>query len=92
VGQPEIICHYDGEGGGCYYVGADDQSRVCEACGADEPADETATCPKCGCAVWWVPKCPRCGKPCTWTYGIIKPREYEKIMAAREFDAAKEAK
>ena len=84
VGNPEIICHDDGYGGGCYYIGPDDVPRVCEVCGEDEPADSTDTCPACGYETWWSPKCPECGKACAWTYGEIMPLEYEQIMSAKQ--------
>ena len=80
-GRPEIICADDGFGDCCYYAGVDDYERCCELCGRDEPAEETGECPNCKKPVWWVPRCPRCGSPATWTYGEIKPLEFEKIRA-----------
>lgn len=79
-GKPDIICHDDGFGGGCLHIGPDQSPRVCEVCYADEPSKETDVCPECKSHTWWVPKCPDCGKGCTWTYGEIKPREYEGIQ------------
>ena len=78
-GKPEIICADDGQGGNCYHVGPDVTERCCEICGRDEPEEETDECPDCKVPVWWVPKCPECGNPATWTYGEIKPREFERI-------------
>ena len=90
-GEPDIICHDDGQGGGCYYIGPDVEKRVCEVCYADEPDDEADICPACEAVTWWVPKCPKCGKGCTWTYGEIKPMEYQKIMEAKECQAQNNA-
>ncbi len=84
VGKPEIICHDDGFGGGCFYIGPDWEPRVCELCGLDEPEEDTGVCPECGVSVWWVPRCPICGKGCTWTYGEIMPLEYKEITAATQ--------
>ena len=79
-GKPEIICHDDGYGGGCYYAGPNNENRVCEVCGEDEPDEETTRCPACGARFCWIPKCPVCGKRCAWTDDVIKPIEYEMIM------------
>lgn len=80
-GKPVIICADDGNGGNCYHVGPDVSERCCEICGRDEPEEETDICPDCRVPVWWVPKCPNCGNPATWTYGEIKPLEFERIKA-----------
>lgn len=76
-GKPDIICT------DCLHIGDDVAQRVCEVCGEDEPAgdDHGQHCPACDHEVWWVPKCPDCGAPATWTYGEIKPREFQCIQA-----------
>jgi len=75
--KPEVICTE------CLHVGDDVAQRVCEVCGENEPdGDEHGQhCPACDHEVWWVPKCPDCGAPATWTYGEIKPREFQCIQA-----------
>lgn len=83
LGKPEIICHDDGEGRACYHIGEDVEDRCCELCGRDEPEEEMSECPDCGVEVWWVPKCPDCGNPATWTYGEIKPLEFEEIKSSQ---------
>lgn len=85
LGKPEIICHDKRDENGCMYIGPDPYGqRVCEVCGANEPKRETDKCRKCGQVTWWIPKCPKCGGRCTWTYGEIKPMEYERIRSANE--------
>lgn len=81
-GKPEIICADDGYGENCFHVGPDVSERCCEICGRDEPEEETDECPDCKVSVRWVPKCPECGLPATWTYGEIKPMEFERIKSS----------
>lgn len=78
LNKPEIICAE------CLYIGSDGEPRCCEICARDEPdvpdgEGDAGDCPDCKKPVWWVPKCPKCGAAATWTYGEIKPREFERI-------------
>lgn len=55
----------------CHWTGPDNMpDRVCECCGADEPAEDTGRCHACGRNTWWLPKCPACGSGC-----VLEPGE-----------------